>query len=495
MKLKVKFLKWKAGLPVAMLHYKTAEKLGVQIQGNVLIKKLSRYSKEMSTIIDTIDKPYVLENEILVSNEIKEQMKLYGGEIVDVNLAPVPESLNFIKKKLNGGTLSKEEIFAITGDIEKNSLSEAEIALFVAAMYKQGMSTKETIFMIEAMIKYGNRFTVPGKYVVDKHSIGGVAGNRTTPIVVSICAAEGLIFPKTSSRAITSAAGTADVIEAIADVEFSPSELKKILKKTKAFMIWGGALDMVPVDSKIIKVEKELNIDPKSQLIASIMSKKFAVGSKYILIDIPYGKNVKVDISKAKSLKKEFLKLGRHFNKKIQVVMTNGNEPIGNGIGPIMELRDIVKILDPKEKGPKDLEKKSLFLAGQLFEMTGKAKKGKGFKMASEILYSGKAFEKFKQIIAAQNGNLNKLKRTATFKKDIFAPRNLKVKEIDNKKINYLARVAGCPVDKYAGLYIYHHVDETIKKGEKILTIYSETKPRILQATKYYNREKPITLK
>ena len=495
MKLKVKFLKWKAGLPVAMLHYKTAEKLGVQIQGNILIKKISRYSREMSTIIDTIDKPYVRENEILVSNEIKEQMKLYGGEIIDVNLAPVPESLNFIKKKLNGGVLSKKEIFAITGDIEKNSLSESEITLFVAAMYKQGMSTRETIDMIEAMLKYGNKFSVPGKYVVDKHSIGGVAGNRTTPIVVSICAADGLIFPKTSSRAITSAAGTADVIEAIARVDFSPSELKKILKKTKAFMIWGGALDMVPVDSKIIKVEKELNIDPKSQLIASIMSKKFAVGSKYILIDIPYGKNVKVTKEKAESLKDEFLKLGKHFNKKIRVVLTNGNEPIGNGIGPIMELRDIVKILDPKEKGPKDLEKKSVFLSGQLFEMTGKAKKGMGTKMAEEILYSGKAFEKFKRIIEAQEGNLNKLRRTAKFKKDISAPRNLKIAGIDNKKINYLARVCGCPVDKYAGLYIYHHVNESVKKGEKILTIYSETKTRILQAIKFYNAEKPIKFK
>src|SRR3989344_3423712 len=116
MKLRVKFLKWKAGLPVAMLHYKTAEKLGVQIQGNILIKKLSRYSKEMSTIIDTIDNHYVRESQIIVSHEIKNEMKLKRGEIVDVNLAPIPESLNYIKKKLNGGILSKKEIFAITGD-------------------------------------------------------------------------------------------------------------------------------------------------------------------------------------------------------------------------------------------------------------------------------------------------------------------------------------------------------------------------------------------
>ena len=494
MKLKVKFLKWKAGLPVAMLHYKTAEKMGVRIQGNILIKTISKSSKEMITIIDTIDKPYVKEDEILVSHEIQKEMHLERGQKVDVNLAPIPESLNFIKKKLNAGVLTRNEIFLITRDIAKNALSEAEIALFVAAMYKQGMRMSETIAMIEAMIKFGNKFSVKGKYVVDKHSIGGVAGNRTTPIVVSICAADGLTFPKTSSRAITSAAGTADVLETVTGVEFTPKELKKILKKTKAFMVWGGSLDMIPVDSKIIKVEKDLNIDPKSQLIASIMSKKFAVGSKYILIDIPYGKNVKVDRKKAESLKDDFLKLGKHFNKKIRVVLTNGNEPIGNGIGPALELKDIVKILE-KQEGPKDLEKKSLFLAGQLFELTGKARKGDGLKTAEKILYSGAAFKKFKEIIKAQGGSLNKLKRVAMFKKDIISKNNSRIIEIDNKKINSLAKITGCPVDKFSGVYLYHHVNEYVKKGEKIVTLYAETLPRLKQAAKFYYNEKPIKLK
>ena len=260
-------------------------------------------------------------------------------------------------------------------------------------------------------------------------------------------------------------------------------------------MVWGGSLDIVPVDSKIIKVEKELNIDPKSQLTASIMSKKFAVGSKYILIDIPYGKNVKVDKTKAESLKREFLRLGKHFNKKIKVVLTDGNEPIGNGIGPILELRDIVKVLNPKEKGPGDLERKSLFLAGEIFEMTGKAKKGAGIKMAEEILYSGQALKKFREIIEMQGGNLNKLKRSAKFKKDIAAPRTVRIVGIDNRKINSLARIAGCPVDKYSGLYLYNHVGSQIKRGEKIMTIYSETLPRLNQALKFYNLEKPIKFK
>ena len=162
---------------------------------------------------------------------------------------------------------------------------------------------------------------------------------------MSICATEGLIFPKTSSRAITTPSGTADCVETIARVEFSINELKKILKKTKACMVWGGALGMVPADSKIIQIEKMLEIDPESQLLASIMAKKLAMGAKYIVINIPYGKTAKVGKPKALRLKRKFEKLGKHFNKKIRCVLTKNNGPIVRGIGPSLEMRDVIKVL------------------------------------------------------------------------------------------------------------------------------------------------------
>jgi len=356
------------------------------------------------------------------------------------------------------------------------------------------MTMKEIIYLIKAMLKFGNELEINKEFVVDKHSIGGVPGNRTTPIVVSICSAAGLTFPKTSSKAITSAAGTADTIETIARVDFSMSELKKILKKTNAFMVWGGSLGLVPADSKIIEVEKSLTIDPRSQLIASIMSKKFAAGSKYILIDIPYGKNAKVTKKKAERLKRDFAKLGKYFRKKIKCILTDGSQPIGNGIGPALELRDIIKILNPSENGPSDLEKKSLTLSGMILEMTGKAKKGKGIELAKEILYSGKAFEKFKEIINAQKGSLSRL-RDAKFKKDILAKRNGKIKEIDGKKIVILARILGCPVDKFSGIYLNVHVGDSFKKGEKLMTFHSETQSRIREAVESYKERSPLRTK
>ncbi|MFH1787645.1 MAG: thymidine phosphorylase family protein [archaeon] len=493
MELKVKILKWSTGFPVAMLNQKTADEIGVNMGDRISIKSLSKGSKEISTITNSVIR-LVGKQEIAVSSELKERLDLKQGEKVEINLSTAPDSLKYIKQKLNGGNFSKKQIDEIIKDIVENSLSEAEIALFVSAMYKTGMSMKETIYLIDAIVKSGNKLNLKNKMIVDKHSIGGVPGNRTTPIIVSICAASGLTIPKSSSRAITSAAGTADVIETIAKVEFSIKELKKIVLKTNACMIWGGSLGIVPADSRIIRVEKMLKIDPEAQLLASIMSKKIAAGSKYILIDIPYGKNAKVNKSKALRLKKKFEYLGKHYHKKLKVVLTDGNQPIGNGIGPALELIDVINILNPRKQGPKDLEKRSLYLAGQILEMAGKAKKQKGIDKAREILNSGKAFEKFKQIIQAQGGKLNGL-APGKFKYHIIAKKSGKIKEIFNNEISSLARIAGCPVDKSSGIYLYFHIGDKIKKGDKILTIYSESRFRIKEAILFYKKEKPIIIK
>ena len=493
MELKVKLLKWSAGLPVAMLNQKTAIKMGAHVQDRISIRTLSKNPKEISTIIDTVS-GFVKKDEIAVSSELKKRLSLRIGQKIDVGLAQTSKSLTFIKEKLNGKKLSEKEIYIIIKDIVNNSLSEAEIALFISGMYKQGMNIKEIIYLIKSIIDSGNKLSFGKKIVGDKHSIGGIAGNRTTPIVVSICASAGIIMPKSSSRAITTPAGTADVIETIASVDFSIKQLKKIVKKTNACLIWGGALGIVPADSKIIQVEKMLGIDPESQLLASIMSKKLAMGSKYIVIDIPYGKTAKVNKQKALKLKRKFEQLGKYFKKKLKVLLTPANEPMGSGVGPALELIDVIEVLDPNKQGPKDLEQKSLLLAGELLELTKKAKKGQGIKMAQEILSSGKAFEKFKQIIKAQGGEIKELK-PAKFRKDILAKKTLKIIEIDNKKINSLARITGCPADKFAGLYIHHNTGEKLKKGDKILTLYSESKSRLKEAINFYKTKKPIKTK
>jgi len=472
MQLKIKFLKWSAGIPVAMLHKETAKKLGIHTKARIYLRTLIKHPKEFHTIVNIIGDHIVKKNEIAVSSEIKERMNLSNNQKIEIGLAETPISLDLIKKKLNNQELSENEIKEIVIDIVGNELSESEIALFISSMYIHGMNLRETIYLTKAILKSGNIFKLNKKFIADKHCIGGVPNNK----------------------AITSAAGTADTMEVLAQVGFSVDKLKKILKKTNAFLVWGGAMGMVPADEEIIRIEKELKIDPEAQLLASIMSKKLAVGSHYILIDIPYGENAKVSLSKAVKLKKKFEKIGKYFKKKLEVVLTKGDQPIGNGIGPVLEMIDVLKILDPKQQGPKDLETKSVFLAGKILEMTGKAKKSQGIKKAEEILSSGMAYKKFKQIIQAQDGAIKKL-IPGKFKHNILSDKNGKILEINNKLINLLARIAGCPTDKSAGIYLYAHKYDKIKKNEKLLTIYSESESRLNEAVKFYAKNSIIIIK
>tara|TARA_Y100000034_G_scaffold86406_1_gene103612 strand:- start:3676 stop:5142 length:1467 start_codon:yes stop_codon:yes gene_type:complete len=483
MKLRIKKLKFSAGRPVCMIHEKQAEKISLHPGHRVIIKKAKK--KIISIVnINSTGKT----NEIAVSDEISKYLKLKTNDLVEIKISKRPQSINIIKEKLGGKELSKKEIFKIVDDIARNALTEAEISFFISAVHSNDMSLTETKYLIQAMVQSGSQLKLKGK-VVDKHCIGGVAGNRTTPIVVSICAAIGLKTPKTSSRAITSAAGTADTIETIAKVDFSIKELKKIINKTNACFVWGGALGLAPVDDKIIKVERLVKIDSTAQLLASILSKKISVDSKYILIDIPYGPSSKVTKKQAGKLKRKFLNLAKKFDLRLEVILTDGSEPIGNGVGPILEITDVMNVLRRDMNAPNDLREKSLILSGRLIELAGKTKKGQGKKLAKKILDSGKAFKKFKQIIEAQKGKIRDLK-PGKYSYDVKAKRKTKINHLNNKLINSLARQAGCPEDKAAGIYIYKKKGNTAEKGDKIITVYATSKEKLRYAINFYNKNK-----
>lgn len=491
MRLKVKILRFLAGRPVAVLNLRTANKINVHVDERI---KIRNDHKSIISIVDTAA-GLIKQDEILVSSEIVEELGIKKDDFVEVSLAQEPKSAILIHKKLECNPLQKTELNEIMRDIVNNALTETEIAYFVSAVFKCGMTPKETEYLVRAMVNAGQKIHFKEKSkrkVVDKHSIGGVAGNRTTPIIVSICAAAGLIMPKTSSRAITSAAGTADVIGSITNVEFSIKTLKKIIKKTNACMVWGGSLGLSPADDKLIQVERILHLDPEPQLLASVLSKKISVGSKYIIIDIPFGGSAKVNKERALELKRKFESLGKKFNLKLKGILTDGREPIGNAVGPLLEIRDILAILRRESKRPFDLEKKAVFLAGQIFELCGKSKKGQGEKLAKKILESGEAFKKFKQIIIAQHGKIPKKFNFGKFQYTIYSGKNFTIRAIDNKKINMLASLAGSPMDIGAGVYIFKHIGSRIKKHEPLLTIYSESKIRLKEAKDFYKESNPI---
>jgi len=491
MQLKTKLLNFMAGRPIAVIHKSISNKGNIHVGERIT---LSKYNDSFVSIVD-VSADLVQPDEVAVSQEILDGLSVREGDLVEVSITNKPESTEYIKKKMDGKKLEKNEIETIIKDIVNNALTEAEIAYFVAAVYKNGMVDSETESLIWSMVATGKRLNFSGD-VVDKHSIGGIAANRTTPIVVSICASAGLIMPKTSSRAITSAAGTADVIEAIAKVEFTGEEVKEIVRKVGACMVWNGVLGLSPADDKLIQVERILGLDPDAQLIASVLSKKIAMGSKHVIIDIPYGKSAKVDIKRGKMLKEKFEFFGKKFGLNLKCLLTRGEQPIGRGIGPFLEIKDVIGILKRDKDVPKDLEDKGVYLAAEILEFCGKAKKGKGDSLAREILNSGKAFKKFKEIIEAQGGKVPSSeeieKKIGKYKDNIISKENFTIKESDNKKINFIASIAGSPMDKGAGIVLWKHIGDKVKKGEKIITIFAESKTRLESAIKSYEKLEPI---
>jgi len=377
-----------------------------------------------------------------------------------------------------------------------NNLSDIELTYFVSGCFTKGLSKKETVELTKAIVNHGSRLKLKKKIILDKHCSGGVAGNRTTMLVVPIVAAAGLTIPKTSSRSITSPAGTADTMEVLSSVSFTAKKMEKIVKKSNGCIVWGGAINLAAADDKLIKVRHPLSIDPPGMLLASIMAKKSAVGATHVLIDVPVGKDTKIKtLTEARKLKKDFIRLGRRIGMKIKVIITDGTEPIGNGIGPALEAIDVLKVLMNTEDAPKDLRKKALFLASLMLKMGGISK---GYKKAKEILDSGLAYKKMKEIIKLQGGNPNikpediKLgKLSYSFKAD----KKGKIADIDNILISRLARIAGAPNNKGAGVYLYKHEIEKVKKAEKVFTIYAENKKRLKYAISFMNSNQIITIK
>lgn len=479
MRLKAKNLRWSAGRPIVVITARTAQKLSVNPNDRIVIKN---GSKKVYGIVDFFS-GIITDKELGLSEETQKILDIKSGSLIDVSKADLTEGGRIIRKKMSGKELSKKEISQIIEEITSGNLTEPEIAYFISAEKLVGMSSKEIVHLTEAMINNGQRLKFNKKIVSDKHCIGGIAGNRTTPIVVSICAAAGLIIPKNSSRAITSAAGTADVVETIANVELKLADVKRIVTKNNGCLVWNGVLGLSPSDDKIIRIERLLNLDVESQLLASIVSKKIATGSNHILTDIPYGGGKMKTKKEAVKLGKRFLELSKHFKIKLKPVYTLGNQPIGNGVGPVLEMLDVISVLQNQKDAPKDLRKKSLYLATELMKLSGvKNPKQK----ARKILDSGLAYKKFEEIINSQNKKSDFPKRvaslkTAKYSKTIFAQKNGRIKEISNKNVNSVARILGTPEEKSAGIYLHKHLGR-VKKKEKLMTLYADNKKSLKEA-------------
>lgn len=413
--------------------------------------------------------------------------RLGAAEGAEIRLAhPAPlESLGHVRAKVHGRHLDAAALGAIVGDLAAGAYTDIHVASFLTACADDRLDREELIDLTRAMVATGERLSWNAERVFDKHCVGGLPGNRTTPIVVPIAAAAGLLIPKTSSRAITSPAGTADTMAMLAPVELDLAAMRRVVEREGGCVVWGGgAARLSPADDVLIRVERPLDLDSAGQLVASILSKKAAAGATHVLLDIPVGPTAKIrGLDQAGRLVEHLLETGHAVGLEVRPVLTDGREPVGRGLGPALEARDVLAVLRGEAAAPADLRERSLLLAGRLLELAGTAPAGSGEALARSILDTGAAWRKFEAICTAQGGL--RTPPVARFTSPVLAQSAGRVAAIDNRRLSRVAKLAGAPHDPAAGLVLHHPLGSAVETDEPLFTVHAEAPGMLAYALAY----------
>lgn len=443
-------------------EFRTLRKVSIAANGRSILASLM-----------VMDEPSVLRSdEIGLGDQAFRRLGAPEHAAATLRQAAPPRSLEAVRAKIQGAVLSEAEIAAIIEDIAAHRYSPVEIAAWLISS-ASFTSTQEVLDLTRAMARVGSQLTWRAELVVDKHCIGGVPGNRTSMIVTPIVAAHGLTMPKTSSRAITSPAGTADTMEVLAGVDLSTERMREVVERENACLVWGGHVNLSPADDVLIAVERPLGIDTREQMVASILSKKLAAGSTHLLIDIPVGPHAKVrSRDEAVRLRKLFEYVGREIGLVVSVILTDGSQPVGRGIGPALEARDVMAVLRGAPDAPRDLRDRALLIAGHVLDFDPDLPGGLGHARATELLDSGAALAAMERIVDAQGRNTADIPLGA-LTHDVTATVDGVVRAIDCHQLARIARFAGAPLDKGAGIDLFRRIGDSVRQGEPLYRIHA----------------------
>jgi len=473
MKLKIIGMELESAEPRVVINQIDCQKIGVKEMDRVILE-----GPNPRVVLVNSSNSVLSPGMIMMSRSLMAKVGVKEGDEINVDFSTRPKSVDCIRKTLDRIELSKEEIELIIKDILECRLSKLEISSWLTAVYINGLSVDEVYHLTVAMAATGCTLEFDKHPIFDFHSVGGVPGNKVTPIVVSIVAAAGLSIPKTSSRAISSACGTSDFVEVFCNVGMRGAELKRITDEAGGVFAWGGAMNMTPVNGMIIEVQYPLGIDPRSMMLASIMSKKLAMKADYLLMDIPMGKYTKVrSMEEAQGYARDFIDLGHRLGIHVECAITCGDQPIGYAIGPALEARECIQVLEGSIF-PETVKEKSCELAGMILEMGG-MKNGRN--KAQQILESGEALVKFRQIVLAQGGLADISSediKLGKFVHRILSPRSGYVLDIKNKELVSIARVAGAPRDKGAGILLHRKKGERVEANEILFEIFADNQAK-----------------
>ena len=417
------------------------------------------------------DESIVHQGQLGMNKQAFEQLNLPEGANVTISLANVSSSVASIKRKISGNVLYDSEYKAIVKDIVSRKYSNMDIASFLVAT-GSFMTVQEVLALTEALAGDENITWDKENIVVDHHCMGGVPGNKTDIIITAIVAAYGLPIPKTASYSLTSCAGVADTFSVLANVDLDEKNLKKIVNEHRGAIVSYTGLPITYANKIISSVQRSIGMATQEHVLASILAIKIATGITHLLIDIPVGSSSHIKTTAdALKLRKMVEYIGDMLNIHVDAVITDGSEPIGNGVGPVLEARDVMKVLRNKENAPQDLMEKSLFLAGRIIEFDPKVRGGQGYHIAKEILTSGRALEALNRIIYAQGkapqAQLGRLTR------EITALKSGVIESIDNSRITRIGVLAGAQQSAGAGLDLIKKVGDEVERGDVIYRIHS----------------------
>jgi len=487
----VVFLHRECGI-VSAQGFQALSKVDIGLDGN---GNDNGRARGISGVVNVVDDACIVgPDELGLSLRAFERLGVPEGAEVSIAHAEPPASMQALHRKIGAERLPRDDWRALVGDIAHERYSKIELAAFVVAVSQTELDRDEVVYLTEAMAAVGRRLDWHERPVVDKHCIGGIPGNRTSMLVVPIVAAHGMLIPKTSSRAITSPAGTADTMEALAEVTLPFDRLEEIARALRGCLAWGGTAELSPADDVLISVERPLSLDSRGQMVASILSKKIAAGSTHMVLDIPVGPSAKVrSMVEAQRLKNLFEYVARHVGLALDVVITDGRQPIGRGIGPLLESRDVMQVLSNDPIAPMDLRQKALRLAGRVIEFDPDVRGGDGFAIARDILDSGRALAKMNEIIDAQGRRAVPvpLGRLAF---EVQAPQDGTVTGIDNLQLARIARLAGAPRVMGAGVDLFRMLGEPVRRGDPLYRIHADFPSDFAFATRAAARASGYTI-
>ena len=413
-------------------------------------------------------------DEVGLSETVWHRLCADEGSEVQVRHPRPLDSMSAVRSKVYGHRLNGERLGSIIRDVVAERYSDVELAAFITAFSSQPPQLAEMVALTSAMIDAGDRLSWPGTLILDKHCVGGLPANRTTPIIVAIVAAAGLVIPKTSSRAITSPAGTADAMETMAPVDLDIPAMRRVVEREGGCIVWGGSVRLSPADDILIRVERALDLDSPAQLVASVLSKKIAAGSTHVLLDLPVGPTAKIrTASDATELSDLLAAVAAAFDLKVRPILTDGTQPVGRGLGPALEARDVLAVLRGDEGAPDDLRDRAIHLAGAILELGGAAVAGGGEELAAAMVSDGRALAKFMAICDAQGGFTEP--RPAPLQHVIEATSPGLLSAIDNRLLARVAKLAGAPQSSSAGLELHVKLGDPIDRGQPLMTLHGES--------------------